>query len=90
MYDNIEPTFEIHVAGYQYLGRGPKVLGDPSGRWMRDSDIFYRCTNCGSFMPASTEEYYHCLCRAMSLDADVGRFGSTYGDHNIFVYRQVK
>lgn len=88
MHKLIEPTFEIHVAGYQYLGRGPKVFGDPSGRWMGGNGIFYRCANCGSFMSASAMEYSYCQCRAMSLDVDASRFGSRYGDDNILVYRQ--
>lgn len=69
-----------------FLGPGP-----PSTRgWDRSPDLFYRCSRCGSVMPADFNDYFTCTCGAMSLDIDAGRFGSHFGDKSIEVYRRRK
>jgi hypothetical protein len=39
-------------------------------------------------MRATHHGYFACSCKAMHLDWDAGRFGSSYGDENILVYRK--
>jgi hypothetical protein len=87
--DEIEPNFELQVDGFVFLGRGSTCVDGTPG-WKRDSRLFYRCVTCGTFMQASTNDYFNCDCKAMSLDIDAGRFGSRYGDINILVYKVIE
>jgi hypothetical protein len=82
----IEPTFPLEMSGFEFLGRGPKAAGASS--WRTVSDIYYRCITCGDLMRADHRGYFSCSCKAMHLDWDAGRFGSSYGDENILVYRK--
>lgn len=86
MHEPIEPTSGLPVAGYEFLGRGPRAAG--SGGWARSGDLAYRCAKCGTMMRADRDDYFDCECGAMHLDADAGRFGSRLGDQNILVYRR--
>jgi len=81
--DQIEPSFAYEIDDYEYIGRGPGSTG-----WSRSSSIAYRCVKCGTLMPADYDDYFNCNCGAMRLDIDYGRFGSTFGDNNILVYRK--
>src|SRR5687768_13979317 len=83
----IEPAFPVEMSGFEFLGRGPKATG-ASGGWPSSPDIYYRCITCGDLMRATHHGYFECSCKAMRLDWDAARFGSSYGDENILVYRK--
>lgn len=85
VYEIINPSFNIEIEGYVYLGRGPHSVKGTFG-WSTGNKIYYRCACCGSLMQSTINDDFRCECGAMSLDKDFGRFGSRYGDNNILVY----
>jgi hypothetical protein len=68
----------------EFVGRG-----SPTSGWDRSPRLVYRCESCGSIMRADRNDYFVCVCGAMSLDVDAGRFGSKLGDHAILTYRVI-
>jgi hypothetical protein len=86
-YEPVEPAFPVEVPGFDFLGRGPTATG-ASGGWQGASDIYYRCVSCGELMCSTLRGYFSCYCKAMHCDWDAGRFGSSYGDKNVLVYRK--
>lgn len=74
------------VSGYTYLGNGPAATG-PGPGWAMQADLFARCIRCGGFVSLDPTEYGDCACGAIHKDADAGRFGSSFGDQAIEIYR---
>jgi hypothetical protein len=85
----IEPTFDVALEGFAYIGRGPNPYNNMSG-WIAGEEIFYRCVKCGNVVKSTVGRYenYICACGAMQMDCDWGRTGSKYGDNNILVYEK--
>lgn len=83
----INSDFEIEMPGDIFLGRGPSATGPVQG-WGKADGIYFRCANCSDLMWARQNDYLQCQCRSMHLDIDYLRFGSTFGDDNILVYRK--
>jgi hypothetical protein len=51
-------------------------------------EFFAECPRCGDLLSLDPEETASCPCGGLVKDADAGRFGSTFGDESIAIYRQ--
>jgi len=75
------------VAGFEYLGNGPKATGSGLG-WRMSALLAARCTSCDYYMSLDADTTDSCTCGALHKDADAGRFGSRLGDQAIEIYRR--
>lgn len=50
-------------------------------------DLIAECPRCGDMMSLDPTETASCSCGGLHKDADAGRFGSTFSDETIRVYR---
>jgi hypothetical protein len=73
--------------GYELLGYGPSATGDDTG-WRMRAALFAKCLRCGDMVSLDPDETAMCSCGSISKDADAGRFGSSFGDEGIAIYRQ--
>ena len=75
------------MAGFEYLGDGPKATGSGLG-WRMSALLAARCTSCDYYMSLDADTTDSCTCGALHKDADAGRFGSRLGDQAIEIYRR--
>ena len=73
---------------FKYLGNGCKATGANMG-WRMSEDLYFRCINCGYLMSGDMHQDDRCLCGKLTKDSGFGRFGSSYGDDAIEVYKRV-
>jgi len=70
----------------EYLGNGPQATGGAG--WSLGPEHLLRCIGCGDFItiPAKGPSGQKaCGCGALCFD--IGRFGSSFGDASVEVYR---
>ena len=51
------------------------------------ADLYARCPRCGEMMSLDPDETVNCRCGSLYKD-EMGRFGYTFGDDSIEIYRQ--
>jgi hypothetical protein len=65
-------TFTEFDAAYE-----SKVIPfDSTQGWPNGSDYFYRCLTCDEVIPAASDKNIRCACKAITIDADWGRFSA--------------
>jgi len=52
------------------------------------ADLFAKCPQCDAMLSLDPAESASCPCKGLYKDADAGRFGSSFGDERIEVFRQ--
>ena len=73
---------------YIYVGDGPTATGcGPHIGWSMGADLYARCPRCRAFMSLDPTMNATCPCGGLHKDADAGRFGSSFGDGEIEIYR---
>ena len=72
---------------FEFLGRGPAATGSETG-WRMRADLFAKCPQCDAMLSLDPAESASCPCKGLYKDADAGRFGSSFGDERIEVFRQ--
>lgn len=72
--------------GYELIGHGPGATGAPTG-WSMRPDLLAQCPRCREFLSLDPSETASCSCGSLQKDSDVGRFGTTFGDDRIAIYR---
>jgi len=73
--------------GYELIGHGPSATGAPTGWSMRPA-LLAECPRCRELLSLDPTETATCSCGALHKDSDAGRFGSTFGDDRIAIYRR--
>lgn len=52
------------------------------------ADLFAKCPRCGALVSLDPTQSANCPCGGFSKDADAGRFGSSFGDEAIEIFRR--
>jgi hypothetical protein len=72
---------------YEFAGHGPSATGSGRG-WSMRADLFAKCPRCGAMLSLDPAPSANCPCGSLYKDADAGRFGSSFGDEAIEIFRR--
>jgi len=77
----------VTAENYELVGHGPSATGSGLG-WNMRADLVAKCPRCAGMLSLDPALSASCPCGDLYKDSDAGRFGSSFGDEAIEVFRR--